>query len=63
LPAENGQPENIATAVTEVSERMTLLLHDEAADLGHEEITLNLGDDDDVPAPAPAPEPEHKTIP
>src|ERR1700681_2373772 len=34
-------------------------LHDEAADLGHEEITLNLGDDD----AAPAPEPEHKTIP
>ncbi|HEY5059998.1 MAG TPA: phage holin family protein [Gemmatimonadaceae bacterium] len=29
MPAENGQPENIATAVTEVSERMTLLLHDE----------------------------------
>ena len=29
MPAENGQPENIATAVTEVSERMTLLLHEE----------------------------------
>ncbi|MEA2784367.1 MAG: preprotein translocase subunit SecF, partial [Candidatus Eremiobacteraeota bacterium] len=38
-------------------------LHDEAADLGHEEITLNLGDDDVAPAPAPEPEPEHKTIP
>jgi uncharacterized small protein (DUF1192 family) len=29
LPAENGKPENIATAVTEVSERMTLLIHEE----------------------------------
>ncbi|MDQ6926781.1 MAG: hypothetical protein M3154_11170, partial [Candidatus Eremiobacteraeota bacterium] len=34
-------------------------LHDDAANLGHEEIRLNLGDDE----PAPAPEPEHKTIP
>jgi len=32
-------------------------LHDEAAELGHEEITLNLGDDPQLP------EPEHKTIP
>ena len=45
-------------------------LHDEAAELGHEEITLNLGDDEHAGAettpaldhPA-APEPEHKTIP
>jgi preprotein translocase SecF subunit len=46
-------------------------LHDEAAELGHEAITLNLGDDDvpadgeiklDLDKPA-APEPEHKTIP
>jgi uncharacterized small protein (DUF1192 family) len=29
LPAENGKPENIATAVTEVSERVTLLIRDE----------------------------------
>jgi uncharacterized small protein (DUF1192 family) len=29
LPADNGQPENVATAVTEVSERMSLLLHEE----------------------------------
>jgi len=34
-------------------------LHDEAAELGHEEITLNLGDDPHVPEP----EAEHKTIP
>ena len=45
-------------------------LHDEAAELGHEEITLNLGDDEradgeiklDLDHPA-APEPEPKTIP
>jgi preprotein translocase SecF subunit len=46
-------------------------LHDEAADLGHEEITLNLGDDEpraggeitlDLDKPA-TPQPEHKTIP
>jgi uncharacterized small protein (DUF1192 family) len=29
LPADNGQPENFATAVTEVSERMTLLVREE----------------------------------
>jgi preprotein translocase SecF subunit len=37
-------------------------LHDEAAELGHEEITLNLGDDPVVHEPV-VPEPEHKTIP
>jgi preprotein translocase SecF subunit len=35
-------------------------LHDEAAELGHEEITLNLGDEPATPEPA---SPEHKTIP
>jgi preprotein translocase SecF subunit len=35
-------------------------LHDEAAELGHEEIRLNLGDDPAAPEPAA---PEHKTIP
>jgi preprotein translocase SecF subunit len=35
-------------------------MHDEAAELGHEEIRLNLGDDPAVPEPAA---PEHKTIP
>jgi preprotein translocase SecF subunit len=35
-------------------------LHDEAAELGHEEIRLNLGDDPATPEPAA---PEHKTIP
>jgi uncharacterized small protein (DUF1192 family) len=29
LPASNGQPENIATAVTEVSERMATLVREE----------------------------------
>jgi hypothetical protein len=29
LPAENGKPENIATTVTEVSERVTVLIRDE----------------------------------
>jgi uncharacterized small protein (DUF1192 family) len=29
LPAENGQPENIATAVAEVSERVTALVREE----------------------------------
>jgi uncharacterized small protein (DUF1192 family) len=29
LPADNGQPDNIATAVTEVSERMSLLVREE----------------------------------
>ncbi len=47
-------------------------MHDEAAELGHEEIRLNLGDDEpradgeiklDLDKPAPVPEPEPKTIP
>jgi protein-S-isoprenylcysteine O-methyltransferase Ste14 len=29
LPADNGQPDNIATTVTEVSERVTLLVREE----------------------------------
>jgi Putative Actinobacterial Holin-X, holin superfamily III len=29
LPAENGQPDNIATAITEVSENLTKLVQDE----------------------------------
>jgi hypothetical protein len=29
LPAENGQPENFATAVTDVSERMSVLVREE----------------------------------
>jgi uncharacterized small protein (DUF1192 family) len=29
LPANNGQPENIATAMTEVSERVTVLVREE----------------------------------
>ncbi len=29
MPASNGQPDNIATAITEVSDRVTRLVHDE----------------------------------
>ncbi len=36
-------------------------LHDEAADLGHEEIRLNLGDDEPSPAEPQQPEPQPKT--
>jgi len=38
LPAENGKPENFATAVTEVSERMSMLVRDEV-ELARVEIT------------------------
>jgi uncharacterized small protein (DUF1192 family) len=38
LPAENGNPENIATAVTEVSERVTLLIREEI-ELAKAEVT------------------------
>jgi uncharacterized small protein (DUF1192 family) len=38
LPAENGQPENIATAVTEVSERVSVLIRDEI-ELAKAEVT------------------------
>jgi preprotein translocase SecF subunit len=65
LPQKPVQPEDAeADPLLDHAEQIDPLdaqalgLHDEAADLGHEEITLNLGDDE----PA-APEPEHKTIP
>jgi uncharacterized small protein (DUF1192 family) len=38
LPADNGQPENIATAVTEVSERMSVLVREEI-ELAKAEVT------------------------
>ena len=38
MQADNGKPENIATAVTEVSERMTLLVREEI-ELAKAEIT------------------------
>jgi uncharacterized membrane protein YqjE len=38
LPAENGKPENIAATVTEVSERVTLLIRDEI-ELAKVEVT------------------------
>jgi Putative Actinobacterial Holin-X, holin superfamily III len=41
LPAENGQPDNIATAVTEVSERVSVLIRDEI-ELAKAEVTHKL---------------------
>jgi len=38
LPTENGKPENIATTVTEVSERVTLLIREEV-ELAKAEVT------------------------
>ena len=38
MPAENGKPENFATAVTEVSERMSLLVREEI-ELARVEVT------------------------
>jgi hypothetical protein len=38
LPAENGQPDNFATAVTEVSERMSALVREEI-ELARVEVT------------------------
>jgi uncharacterized small protein (DUF1192 family) len=38
LPADNGQPENLATAVTEVSERMSALVREEI-ELAKAEVT------------------------
>lgn len=38
MPAENGQPDNIATAVTEVSERVSVLIRDEI-ELAKAEVT------------------------
>ena len=38
MPTENGKPENIATTVTEVSERVTLLIREEV-ELAKAEVT------------------------
>lgn len=38
MPANNGQPDNVATAITEVSERMTVLIREEI-ELAKVEIT------------------------
>ena len=38
MPAENGKPENFATAVTEVSERMSVLVREEI-ELAKAEVT------------------------
>jgi preprotein translocase SecF subunit len=77
LPQKPVQPEDAeADPMLDHAEQIDPLdaqalgLHDEAADLGHEEITLNLGDEPgadgdihlDLDPPA-APQPEHKTIP
>jgi cytochrome c biogenesis protein CcdA len=41
LPAENGQPENLATAVTEVSERLSVLVREEI-ELAKAEVTTKV---------------------
>jgi uncharacterized small protein (DUF1192 family) len=41
LPAENGKPDNIATTVTEVSERMSVLVREEI-ELAKAEVTQKL---------------------
>jgi uncharacterized small protein (DUF1192 family) len=41
LPADNGQPENLATAVTEVSERMSALVREEI-ELAKAEVTTKV---------------------
>jgi uncharacterized small protein (DUF1192 family) len=41
LPADNGQPENLATAVTEVSERMSVLVREEI-ELAKAEVTTKV---------------------
>jgi uncharacterized membrane protein len=41
LPADNGQPENLATAVTEVSERMSVLVREEV-ELAKAEVTAKV---------------------
>jgi protein-S-isoprenylcysteine O-methyltransferase Ste14 len=41
LPAENGQPENIATVVTDVSERVSTLVREEI-ELAQAEVTAKL---------------------
>jgi uncharacterized small protein (DUF1192 family) len=41
LPADNGQPENLATAVTEVSERMSVLIREEI-ELAKAEVTTKV---------------------
>ncbi len=38
MPADNGQPENLATAITEVSERVTVLVREEI-ELAKTEVT------------------------
>jgi hypothetical protein len=41
LPAENGKPENFATAVTEVSERVSVLVREEL-ELARAEVTTKV---------------------
>jgi Putative Actinobacterial Holin-X, holin superfamily III len=41
LPAENGKPDNLATAVTEVSERMSTLVREEI-ELAKAEVVIKL---------------------
>jgi uncharacterized small protein (DUF1192 family) len=41
LPAENGKPDNIATAVTEVSERLVVIVREEI-ELAKAEVTVKV---------------------
>jgi hypothetical protein len=70
LPRKPETDPHAADGEIDPLDAQALGLHDEAAEMGHEEITLNLGDDDradgeiilDLDKPA-APEPEHKPVP
>jgi uncharacterized membrane protein YqjE len=41
LPADNGQPDNVATAITDISERMSLLVREEI-ELAKAELTQKI---------------------
>ncbi|MDB5069739.1 MAG: hypothetical protein JWM87_850, partial [Candidatus Eremiobacteraeota bacterium] len=69
-PEPEPEPQ-IADGEIDPLDAQAMGLHDEAAELGHEEIRLNLGDDEpradgdfhiDLNKPT-APEPEHKPVP
>jgi preprotein translocase SecF subunit len=57
-----AEPESEAIGEHEIDplDAQAMGLHEEAAELGHEEIRLNLGDEHDHEA---APQPEHKPVP
>jgi preprotein translocase SecF subunit len=66
LPRKVEQPDvepHLADGEIDPLDAQALGLHDEAAELGHEEITLNLGDEHPAGGEITAPEPEHKPVP